>query len=65
MLKADKGDEPTTQKFMTRRRPRPRGVAGRMTGLAWIRNNSREGVVYFGDDDNSYDLRLFEEVTYF
>lgn len=45
---------------------KPRGVLQRNAGLNWIReHNSAEkcnGVVYFGDDDNSYDLRLFEEV---
>lgn len=44
-----------------------RGVEQRNTGLSWIRNHCREeecrGVVYFMDDDNKYDLRLFEEVS--
>ena len=47
-----------------------RGVDQRNKGLKWIRDNYqslvsrglRRGVVYFGDDDNTYDLRLFEEV---
>ncbi|XP_078485291.1 galactosylgalactosylxylosylprotein 3-beta-glucuronosyltransferase sqv-8-like [Ciona intestinalis] len=32
--------------------------------LAWIRANvgPNEGVVYFMDDDNSYDIKLFEEM---
>ena len=57
-------------------RPRPgqeknpsaysRGVEQRNAGLNWIRSHCSEvncrGVVYFMDDDNKYDLRLFEEV---
>ncbi len=43
---------------------RHRGVDQRNLGLKWIRDNvqNRNGVVYFADDDNTYDLRLFEEV---
>ena len=44
-----------------------RGVEQRNAGLSWIRNHCRKeecrGVVYFMDDDNKYDLRLFEEVS--
>lgn len=43
-----------------------RGVEQRNAGLTWIRNNvasDTKGVVYFGDDDNAYDIRLFEEVS--
>ena len=43
-----------------------RGVLQRNAGLNWIRQRCTEtkcnGVVYFMDDDNKYDLRLFEEV---
>ena len=40
----------------------------RNRGLKWIRENhglsdTRNGVVYFGDDDNGYDVKLFEEVS--
>lgn len=41
---------------------KPRGVSNRNAALDWIRQNSRSGVVYFADDDNSYDVRIFEEV---
>lgn len=59
-------------------RPRPgadrykvmysRGVKQRNLGLSWIREHCSivkncTGVVYFMDDDNKYDLRLFEEVS--
>ncbi|KAL5493570.1 hypothetical protein EMCRGX_G014774 [Ephydatia muelleri] len=43
-----------------------RGVAQRNLGLGWIRRHCLtrpcRGVVYFGDDDNKYDLRLFVEM---
>ena len=40
-----------------------RGVVQRNAGLTWLRaNNKTNGVVYFADDDNTYDVRLFEEV---
>ena len=48
---------------------RSRGVEQRNTGLAWIREHCKtpsqecqRGVLYFMDDDNKYDLRLFDEV---
>ncbi|XP_055685475.1 galactosylgalactosylxylosylprotein 3-beta-glucuronosyltransferase S [Lutzomyia longipalpis] len=41
----------------------PRGVANRRAALSWIRNNNiRSGVLYFGDDDNTFSLRLFTEI---
>ena len=45
----------------------PRGVEQRNVGLDWIRhsvNPSTSGVVYFLDDDNTYSLRMFEEMRY-
>ena len=41
---------------------KPRGVSSRRAALDWIRKNVYEGVLYFGDDDNTYDFRLFEEI---
>ncbi len=45
---------------------RLRGVGQRNAGLDWLRRNyglnNCSGVVYFGDDDNKYDLRIFDEV---
>ncbi len=46
---------------------KPRGVSSRNAGLKWIEDNhpgSVEGVVYFADDDNTYDLRLFDEMRW-
>lgn len=43
-----------------------RGVEQRNLGIQWIRNNSpsdEEAVVYFADDDNTYDLKIFEMVS--
>ncbi|XP_020800512.1 galactosylgalactosylxylosylprotein 3-beta-glucuronosyltransferase S isoform X2 [Drosophila serrata] len=43
--------------------PAPRGVANRRAALQWLRqHNLTNGVLYFGDDDNTYDLRLFSEI---
>lgn len=45
-----------------------RGVEQRNMGLKWIRERAqtsqliRNGVLYFADDDNTYDIQLFEEV---
>lgn len=43
--------------------PRPRGVSNRNKGLQWVRENAYNGVLYFADDDNTYDLDLFNEVN--
>ncbi|XP_037083747.1 galactosylgalactosylxylosylprotein 3-beta-glucuronosyltransferase P-like [Pollicipes pollicipes] len=40
----------------------PRGVSNRNTGLRWVRQHATDGVVYFADDDNTYDIRLFPEL---
>jgi hypothetical protein len=40
-----------------------RGVFNRRAALAWIREHGDvDAVVYFADDDNAYDTRIFEEV---
>ncbi|CAH1792073.1 unnamed protein product [Owenia fusiformis] len=45
---------------------KPRGVLQRNLGLTWIRENlkkgANKGVLYFADDDNTYDLQIFEEM---
>ena len=45
----------------------PRGVDQRNSGLSWIRKHVPQttvGVVYFLDDDNTYSLKVFEEMRY-
>ncbi|XP_065520847.1 galactosylgalactosylxylosylprotein 3-beta-glucuronosyltransferase 3 isoform X1 [Lathamus discolor] len=55
----------------SRRRPgdppwlHPRGAEQRNRALRWLRDTRApgdRGVVYFADDDNTYSLRLFEEI---
>jgi galactosylgalactosylxylosylprotein 3-beta-glucuronosyltransferase 3 len=62
-----------TPKQLQRSRKQPRwtksrGVEQRNLGLEWIRHhvnpNKTKGVVYFADDDNTYDVKLFEEVGF-
>ncbi|CAI6353780.1 unnamed protein product [Macrosiphum euphorbiae] len=53
---------PMPDRFKKIRGAKPKGVANRNRGLKWIRQNAVEGVVYFADDDNTYDVRLFNEM---
>ena len=46
---------------------KPKGVSGRNAGVKWILDHEWKlspGVIYFGDDDNTYDLSLFEEIRW-
>lgn len=43
---------------------KPRGVSNRNRGLQWIRANATEGVLYFADDDNTYNLHIFEQMRF-
>ncbi|KFM60986.1 Galactosylgalactosylxylosylprotein 3-beta-glucuronosyltransferase 3, partial [Stegodyphus mimosarum] len=46
---------------------KPKGVLQRNLALNWLRRHmppEAKGVVYFADDDNTYDLELFEEMRY-
>lgn len=42
---------------------KPKGVVCRNKALKWIRENAHDGVLYFADDDNTYDIDLFREVS--
>ncbi|KAJ8895302.1 hypothetical protein PR048_000627 [Dryococelus australis] len=55
---------PMPEAYKTLPRRKPRGVSNRNRGLAWIRKNATSGVVYFADDDNTYDIEVFEEVRH-
>lgn len=52
------------EKYKFRNGAKPRGVSNRNRGLQWIRANATKGVLYFADDDNTYDIALFDEVIY-
>ncbi|XP_071521329.1 galactosylgalactosylxylosylprotein 3-beta-glucuronosyltransferase 2-like isoform X2 [Panulirus ornatus] len=41
---------------------KPRGVSNRNAGLKWLKVHAKEGVIYFADDDNTYDYRIFQEI---
>ncbi|XP_052768062.1 galactosylgalactosylxylosylprotein 3-beta-glucuronosyltransferase 2-like [Mya arenaria] len=42
-----------------------RGISQRNEAVRWIRQFAQTpGVVYFADDDNTYDIRIFEEMRY-
>ena len=49
---------------------KPKGVSSRNAAVNWIifnyfRGNVLDpGVIYFGDDDNTYDMSLFEEIRW-
>jgi len=51
---------------------KPRGVLQRNEALEWLRDHARDkvgggsvnGVIYFADDDNTYDVRVFEEMRH-
>ena len=49
------------------RRKNHRGVLQRNLGLQWLRENvdpdKTPGVVYFMDDDNTYHIKIFDEVS--
>ena len=55
-------------KYHDRKDDFPTGVENRNRALDWILKNVEEtgddsGVLYFADDDNTYDLRIFEQVN--
>ncbi|CAD6223009.1 GSCOCG00005348001-RA-CDS [Cotesia congregata] len=52
---------PMPAKYKQKKGVKPRGVSNRNRGLKWIRANATEGVFYFADDDNTYDLDLFTQ----
>lgn len=41
---------------------KPRGVSNRLRAIEWIKANATDGVLYFADDDNTYDVDIFTKV---
>lgn len=52
------------EEYKKKKGAKPRGVSNRNRGLKWVRENATEGVVYFADDDNTYDISIFEQVGF-
>ncbi|XP_031849313.1 glucuronyltransferase P isoform X2 [Nomia melanderi] len=61
-LKFDHLTAPMPEKYKQKKGAKPRGVSNRNRGLQWIRANATDGVFYFADDDNTYDVALFDEI---
>ncbi|XP_017133843.1 galactosylgalactosylxylosylprotein 3-beta-glucuronosyltransferase P isoform X1 [Drosophila elegans] len=55
---------PMPEKYKQTKRAKPRGVSNRNRGLEYLRHNATEGVLYFADDDNTYDISIFEQMRY-
>jgi len=53
---------PMPEKYKQTKRAKPRGVSNRNRGLEYLRQHATEGVLYFADDDNTYDISIFEQV---
>ncbi|XP_036326182.1 galactosylgalactosylxylosylprotein 3-beta-glucuronosyltransferase P-like isoform X1 [Rhagoletis pomonella] len=54
---------PMPEQYKTKK-TKPRGVSNRNRGLDYIRANATSGVLYFADDDNTYDISIFEQMRY-
>ncbi|XP_015437761.1 PREDICTED: galactosylgalactosylxylosylprotein 3-beta-glucuronosyltransferase P [Dufourea novaeangliae] len=61
-LKFDHLTAPMPEKYKQKKGAKPRGVSNRNRGLQWIRANATDGIFYFADDDNTYDITLFDEI---
>ncbi|XP_044314151.1 galactosylgalactosylxylosylprotein 3-beta-glucuronosyltransferase P isoform X2 [Drosophila rhopaloa] len=55
---------PMPEKYKQTKRAKPRGVSNRNKGLEYLRLHATEGVLYFADDDNTYDISIFEQMRY-
>ncbi|XP_017843782.1 galactosylgalactosylxylosylprotein 3-beta-glucuronosyltransferase P isoform X2 [Drosophila busckii] len=55
---------PMPEQYKKTKRAKPRGVSNRNRGLDYLRANATEGVLYFADDDNTYDINIFEQMRY-
>jgi len=52
------------EKYKQTKKAKPRGVSNRNRGLEYLREHATEGVLYFADDDNTYDISIFEQVSH-
>ncbi|XP_039298377.1 galactosylgalactosylxylosylprotein 3-beta-glucuronosyltransferase P isoform X2 [Nilaparvata lugens] len=55
---------PMPESYKKKKGSKPRGVSNRNKGLQWLRANATDGVFYFADDDNTYDIALFSEMRF-
>ncbi|XP_054732644.1 galactosylgalactosylxylosylprotein 3-beta-glucuronosyltransferase P isoform X1 [Anastrepha obliqua] len=55
---------PMPEEYKHTKKAKPRGVSNRNRGLDYIRANATSGVFYFADDDNTYDISIFEQMRY-
>ncbi|XP_030080450.1 galactosylgalactosylxylosylprotein 3-beta-glucuronosyltransferase P isoform X2 [Drosophila hydei] len=55
---------PMPEQYKHTKKAKPRGVSNRNRGLDYLRANATEGVLYFADDDNTYDVNIFEQMRY-
>uniref|UniRef100_A0A0K8URJ5 Galactosylgalactosylxylosylprotein 3-beta-glucuronosyltransferase n=1 Tax=Bactrocera latifrons TaxID=174628 RepID=A0A0K8URJ5_BACLA len=55
---------PMPDEYKNTKKAKPRGVSNRNRGLDYIRANATSGVFYFADDDNTYDISIFEQMRY-
>nr|NP_001246713.1 glucuronyltransferase P, isoform D [Drosophila melanogaster]NP_648448.1 glucuronyltransferase P, isoform A [Drosophila melanogaster]Q9VTG7.1 RecName: Full=Galactosylgalactosylxylosylprotein 3-beta-glucuronosyltransferase P; AltName: Full=Beta-1,3-glucuronyltransferase P; AltName: Full=Glucuronosyltransferase P; Short=GlcAT-P; AltName: Full=UDP-glucuronosyltransferase P; Short=DmGlcAT-BSII [Drosophila melanogaster]AAF50082.1 glucuronyltransferase P, isoform A [Drosophila melanogaster]AFH04384 len=55
---------PMPEKYKQTKKAKPRGVSNRNRGLEYLREHATEGVLYFADDDNTYDISIFEQMRY-
>lgn len=53
---------PMPDEYRKSKKAKPRGVSNRNRALLWLRENATDGVFYFADDDNTYDINIFEQV---
>jgi len=50
-------------RFRKKRGSKPKGVSQRNRALQWLLANATHGTFYFADDDNTYDIAIFEQVS--
>ncbi|XP_049825320.1 galactosylgalactosylxylosylprotein 3-beta-glucuronosyltransferase 2 isoform X2 [Aethina tumida] len=59
-------EDSETKTDLEKRWKKHRGIEQRNAGLEWLRNTlttNDKGIVYFMDDDNTYNVKVFEEMS--